>query len=335
MSETDKSPLVGILSISIRGFRGIDSLDLDFTDPQGEPNSLVVIAGPNGCGKTSVIEAALRCINNLDPRLQERELDYDRRGGKECRVQSEIKANDQVDSYWFSESYSSLRNGCPRPNIQRPVLYYGHIEYFSSKRTTGIIGALQVSVGKNDDYETKETSRLKRVKQHLVNAAVAEKFPGKNGSTRRYSDWINKINESWCRFYPDSKQTFRVELIEDGDRSGAFDVYLVDSDGTRLEIDFLSSGQLEVFVFIATLVFDDDRAGIVFIDEPELHLDPQWHRPLMSCLLNLKPKAQFIVATHSPEIFASARFDQRHFLVPKNDPRAKIWESTQSLSAMT
>lgn len=335
MSKTDKSPLVGILSMSIRGFRGIDSLDLDFTDPQGEPNSLVVIAGPNGCGKTSVIEAALRCIDHLDPRLHALEFDLDRRGEKTCKVESSIKANDQIYSCGYSETYSSVRNECPRGNIQSPILYYGQIEYFSSKRTTGIIGALQVSVGKTDESETKESSRLKRVKQHLVNAAVAEKFPGKNGSTRRYSDWINKINESWGRFYPDSKQAFQVELIEDGDRSGAFDVYLVDSDGSRLEIDFLSSGQLEVFVFIASLVFDDDRAGIVFIDEPELHLDPQWHRPLMSCLLNLKPKAQFIVATHSPEIFASARFDQRHFLVPKNDPRAKIWESTQSLSAMT
>lgn len=332
MSKTDKSPIVGILSMSIRGFRGIDSLDLDFTDPQGEPNSLVVIAGPNGCGKTSVIEAALRCINNLDPRLQERELDYDRRGGKECSVVSKMKVHKEIVNSLFVMPFIRFgRIQTDQDHFPPPFLRDAQIEYFSSKRTTGIIGALQVSVGKTDDSETKETSRLKRVKQHLVNAAVAEKFPGKNGSTRRYSDWINKINESWRRFYPDSKQTFQVELIEDGDRSGAFDVYLVDSDGTRLEIDFLSSGQLEVFVFIASLVFDDDRAGIVFIDEPELHLDPQWHRPLMSCLLNLKPKAQFIVATHSPEIFASARFDQRHFLVPKNDPRAKIWESTQSL----
>lgn len=52
-------PNMGIASLSIRDFRGIDRLDLDFRGPDGHPNSLVVLAGPNGCGKTTVLEAAL------------------------------------------------------------------------------------------------------------------------------------------------------------------------------------------------------------------------------------------------------------------------------------
>ncbi len=59
MSSPDQQPSIAILSLSIHDFRGIDRLDLDFRGPDGRPNSLVVIGGPNGCGKTAVLEAAL------------------------------------------------------------------------------------------------------------------------------------------------------------------------------------------------------------------------------------------------------------------------------------
>ena len=43
-------------------------------------------------------------------------------------------------------------------------------------------------------------------------------------------------------------------------------------------------------------------ARILLIDEPELHLDPQWHRQVLKALKFLKPECQIIVATHSAEI---------------------------------
>src|SRR5271168_5338060 len=52
-------PPIALTSLKIRDFRGIGSLDLDFRGPDGLPNNLVVLAGPNGSGKTAVLEAAL------------------------------------------------------------------------------------------------------------------------------------------------------------------------------------------------------------------------------------------------------------------------------------
>ncbi len=95
----------------------------------------------------------------------------------------------------------------------------------------------------------------------------------------------------------------------------------------RLSVDDLSAGQLELFLFLAALVLNDDREGIVFIDEPELHLDPQWHAPIVRALMQLQPQAQFIVATHSPEIYDAAMSYERHFLVAEDDPRARAWPS--------
>lgn len=44
-------------SLSIRNFRGIESLDLDFTDEIGLIRDRVPIVGPNTSGKTSVLDA--------------------------------------------------------------------------------------------------------------------------------------------------------------------------------------------------------------------------------------------------------------------------------------
>jgi len=117
-----------------------------------------------------------------------------------------------------------------------------------------------------------------------------------------------------------------VDLTEsDVPGRGAFDVFLKLPDGSSLEVDILSAGQIELFLFLAALVLNDDRYGLIFIDEPELHLDPQWHALIVRSLMELQPRAQFIVATHSPEIYDAAMSYERHFLVPEDDPRARIW----------
>ena len=106
---------------------------------------------------------------------------------------------------------------------------------------------------------------------------------------------------------------------------GSFDVYFRAAGGIHLEVNLLSAGQLELFLFLGELALNEDREGIIFIDEPELHLDPQWHRLVLRTLMRLQPRAQLIVATHSPEIYDAATSYQRHYLVPEDDPRSWLW----------
>lgn len=75
--------------------------------------------------------------------------------------------------------------------------------------------------------------------------------------------------------------------------------------------DGLSSGQKEV---ISTLFliwkYTRKQPGIVLIDEPELHLNAQWHRGFIRQLAKLQPNNQYIIATHSEHIFDSV--DERN-----------------------
>lgn len=63
----------------------------------------------------------------------------------------------------------------------------------------------------------------------------------------------------------------------------------------------LSAGEKQMLSFLCYNAFRDE--SIVFIDEPELSLHPDWQRRLFSILMRQQPTNQFIVATHSPFIY--------------------------------
>lgn len=81
--------------------------------------------------------------------------------------------------------------------------------------------------------------------------------------------------------------------------------------------DGLSSGQKEI---ISTLYLiwknTKDNPGIVLIDEPELHLNHEWHSDFIRQLWELAPQNQYIIATHSEEVFRSVPRERRILLEP-------------------
>ena len=81
-------------------------------------------------------------------------------------------------------------------------------------------------------------------------------------------------------------------------------------------IDGLSSGQKEI---ISTLFLiwhaTYQHPRTILIDEPELHLNEQWHAGIVDKLIALAPKNQYIIATHAKAIMESVHERNRHLLV--------------------
>ncbi|MBW4680940.1 MAG: AAA family ATPase [Microcoleus vaginatus WJT46-NPBG5] len=50
-----------------------------------------------------------------------------------------------------------------------------------------------------------------------------------------------------------------------------------------------------------------EGAGVVLIDEIELHLHPEWQRKIMPALTRTFPNCQFIVTTHSPQVLSQVK----------------------------
>ena len=85
--------------------------------------------------------------------------------------------------------------------------------------------------------------------------------------------------------------------------------------GASFSFDGLSSGQKEIITTLFLVWYTtQDRPSIVLIDEPELHLNAEWQRIFVHKLTDIAPTNQYILATHSEEIFGSVTEDRRLLL---------------------
>jgi energy-coupling factor transporter ATP-binding protein EcfA2 len=87
-------------------------------------------------------------------------------------------------------------------------------------------------------------------------------------------------------------------------------VVIADSETSEeLNPSDLSSGEKQILVLFSDVVALRERTGLFLIDEPELSLNPQWQRHLMSALLASTEgsEMQLVAATHSIEIMSKYR----------------------------
>jgi hypothetical protein len=84
----------------------------------------------------------------------------------------------------------------------------------------------------------------------------------------------------------------------------------------RFSIDGLSSGQKEILCTLFLTSAHSARLGqaLVLVDEPELHLNSEWHKKVVLDLVRVAPNAQVILATHSERVFASVPSERRLIL---------------------
>ena len=98
----------------------------------------------------------------------------------------------------------------------------------------------------------------------------------------------------------------------------------VDSGGNDLDhsivvpVSWTSDGVLAVFALVADIAYRCARLnpqfgeeacsrteGIVMIDEVDLSLHPKWQQHILTDLMEVFPRIQFIITTHSPQVVSS------------------------------
>ena len=365
MSTGDTPAKLRLLKLAVRDFRGIDKLDLDFTDADGEPLDVIALAGSNGCGKTAVLEAILLAMGRQEllpadaapAREQIRfgaagfeltaELRYT--GATEGRIGRKpvielCRATRKVDfstpehstqSYIGSDGTRQQVAGGQFSDCRVPEV--ASIEYFSARREPEALGELPDHRGAKSLAETK---RIRELKRRLISARyrdlLAARKPGESGPFAR-------IQRFWERLNSDGRVLDVLPVDNDpgsGEEVVLREPKVIPEDITSLAmarrlapsrpdiprmvpLDRLSSGQLAIFAFAGPIVFRDQPADIVLIDEPEQHLHVQWQRFLLDALRELSPSTLFIVATHSEEILDSVLSYERFILVDDSDPRAR------------
>ena len=161
------TPSIALTRLQIQNFRGIESLDLDFVGPDGKPNQLVVLAGPNGSGKTAVLEAALLAAGDSNLITGPSGRRAIRRGSDRYVIRAAFQINGK-------ETESLVES--PSPQTTR-MLEDLPLWYFSSWRASALVGPVNRTVGRPGRKPAKnDQNRLLNVKHLLVTAAAIERF---------------------------------------------------------------------------------------------------------------------------------------------------------------
>lgn len=109
---------------------------------------------------------------------------------------------------------------------------------------------------------------------------------------------INTFLEIMNSFYADTGKALLIDTV------GQMSIMRPDKQQEAIEV--LSSGETQLLIIFAHLIFNKygSKSKIFVIDEPELSLHLKWQEEFVQKAVNVNEKAQFILATHSPEIIS-------------------------------
>ena len=71
----------------------------------------------------------------------------------------------------------------------------------------------------------------------------------------------------------------------------------------------LSSGEKQILVILLTALVQENRPGVMLMDEPEISLHIEWQQRLITLIRTLNPNTQIILCTHSPAIVMDGWMD--------------------------
>lgn len=304
-----------ISAIDIENYKTIRKISL-----KSIPN-FMVIAGPNGVGKTAVLEAIrdvksfLYPYSNDERRLFENPLYRTkilRKGSKSLKVILEIKAISENEKNLMADEKSakigfefdginlnrieslSLSNIFKRPvqGKENSIL-----EYFPSYRTFPE-GEVQLEIGDQgeDFFQTSRsgwytTSKFQRLKQMILDVNADDKLRGEN----RFPELVEAIQGLLNR-----------KLVVKWGKHRKGQILLENEDG-ELDLDSLSSGEKEILMTYFTIHTLRMNNSIILFDEPELHLHPSSQIASLNYLNKMSKEGnQIIIATHSPEFISKS-----------------------------
>ena len=352
--STESDNKTAIRRISIRNYKGIDDLEMSFPPPRlaNDPD-IFVMGSRNGLGKTSILECCALLL--IRPTPSKQRLSFKDRGSMVNVPDLFIRANTDFaeitgDILFGNElvtrQITIRRSGTVEFSGITPteqVSRQGTI-----RRTFGVHSLLTLICGFSPNPVLENSFMLfhsyRKVQEGNpeMGMMVDRKFPRRSYGIRLWeriplsefklqilralmgraklfelekdehsSDTIKTLNQlvetyaggtiSKLRPAADNTIDFRVNPV---------------NGGASFTFDGLSSGQKEMISTLFLIYYHTrNRPSVVLIDEPELHLNAQWHRKFVRNLIDIAPQNQYIIATHSEDVMDSVSEERRALLL--------------------
>lgn len=269
-----------ISDIALHNYCGYEDCRFDFTNNKGFVNPINVLYGPNGCGKTNLLDI-INILGNSGKiigrnsdllfRKMTYNLDYD----------PSLPHFDKNNRFMTVEAIFVDEEGNPA-EVEITNEGVTNIGDFDGVRKMNI-PRRDVSVYIDADH-TMNMNRFQipadRVKQFTRMAEAVYGYKVELGSSVTTST-SQKFNKNILKFYQD---------------------FVLVKGKTRVHFKRMSAGEKKIATLLRNLCAPNviDTPGIVLIDNIELHIYMKRHHKVIDALLEEFPTKQFIVTTHSP-----------------------------------
>ena len=319
-------------ALKLRNFKGIAELDLTLDE------SLTLLAGVNGVGKTSALQALVAALTHtweMRPPHNWRRFEFPesvaRVGTTNAEVVLDLCAPDQSPIIvrfevrdrrlnLDQERSSGLQSYFENTQLLLPLVVY----YEQSRVARPDSSWRNVSISSNENRATSLQTTVSSPREFKAWFFEKEADEGQETRERQNLMYADPELDAVRRLLRPLDGVTAIRSRKPPDRSERT-LFLV-KDGADVPFDSLSGGEQAFFLLAADLARRlmlespdmpmDEAPGIVCIDEIELHLHPAWQKRILRTLTGTFPACQFIVSTHSPQVIGGVEAHHVRLLEP-------------------
>lgn len=285
---------------------------------------VVVVAGPNGVGKTRATTSLLNHFQNPTPNPNVR-LKLVATTPAEKELWGGLETLNTADDKESQILRSFLQRGQKRGELRGGVLNFDSSRSFEAIQpyqwSWDFQDPFEEDLGWNYSFQPVRNrfqdvihSMLRKVRSHkegISDQALALMEAGVTSMPLQWEDPLEKFKQAFARLLPGKS------LVQLEQRTQTIQYK---ADDTILPLTALSSGEREVVTIVFDFLLRDPQDCIVVFDEPELHLHPELSYRLLQTLREAGERNQFIFCTHSPDIITASLDQTVVFIAPPSDP---------------
>jgi predicted ATP-binding protein involved in virulence len=308
-----------IKQLGLKNYRRIKNLELNFDSNQ----PFAVLVGINGAGKSSILD----CINDLvrsygliaiNNPLKSIFEDRDIRIGESSTCSSVLAVFDDTEINW----------GVEKVRKEEVSIIENISNNFHQYKLNSFVSVYYTAYRRAIDIQSISNSpRFSLSDNVIINfqgfSSWFQNLENQENETRLSTD-INyrdvKLEAARQAIYSMLGEGFSHLLMK-----RAIYQITIQKDGQEIELSWLSDGEKNLLALASDLarrlavtypgsLNPLHEAGLVLIDEIELHLHPAWQRIIIQRLTQTFPGCQFIVTTHSPQVLSNVQHECIHIL---------------------
>lgn len=315
-----------IEKVHIKNVKGIKDLELSFKKDD-KILDLIVLAGVNGSGKTTILEAIKDFFDNKNINFGDIEKsnvnlkiffeDFEKKQIEEAEKSS-------IDNYEhkLQDFFSALQSY--EYNRKNNGEYYSYLiaKFFENPPKIIYVPA----ENKFEEIQTYSTTLSKEYKFiNTINSNIIRDIPSYIATRRNYLATIEEdltMKEVTNKVVNEINSIFNILELDVKLKGFSKDEKTMpifeNSASEEFDINDLSSGEKQLFLRTLSIKMLEPNNSIILIDEPELSLHPKWQQRIIEVYKKIGENNQIIVATHSPHILGSIS-NENIFILYRNE----------------